>query len=202
MTVTGRPFSSTGSPQPADATTRRAPASYDGSVLDLGIDVDVWPWIWLVVAVGFALVELTVLGGSFVLLPFAISAFAAMILAFYDIAVEIQWAVFVFGGATLFVVMTQWLRRFVAENELPAGVGADRLVGTTGIVTIDISPDDTDRRGRVSVDGEVWGAITDSAVSIRSGARVRIASMRGTRIVVEPVEPNEQGATSAGEERP
>jgi len=167
-------------------------------VLDLGIDLNVWPWIWMVIAVGFALIELTVLGGSFVLLPFAISAFASAILGFYEVSVEIQWGVFVFGGAALFFVMTRWLRRFVADNELPAGVGADRMVGTTGIVTVEIAPDDTDRRGRVSVDGEVWGALTDTDVPIPSGARVRIAAMKGTRVVVEPIGTTGQGATSAG----
>ena len=57
-------------------------------MLDLGVDLEVWPWIWLVIAVGFALIELTVLGGSFVLLPFAVSAFVAAILAYYDVAVR------------------------------------------------------------------------------------------------------------------
>ena len=33
-------------------------------MLDLGIDTDVWPWIWLTVAVVFALIELTFLGGT------------------------------------------------------------------------------------------------------------------------------------------
>ena len=42
--------------------------------------------------------------------------------------------------------------------------------------------------GRVTVDGEAWGALTDAETSIPNGARVRVASMRGTRIVVEPIE--------------
>lgn len=169
-------------------------------MLDFGIDLNVWPWIWLVVAVGFALIELTVLAGSFVLLPFAISAFASMILGFYEVSVEIQWGVFVGGGAVLFLVMTRWLRRFVADNELPRGVGAGRLVGTTGIVTVEISPDDTDRRGRVSVEGELWGALADNDLPIPPGAKVRVASMKGTRLVVEPIHITEQGAASAGED--
>src|SRR5688572_27428993 len=111
-------------------------------MLDLGVDLDVWPWIWLVIAVGFALIELTVLGGSFVLLPFAVSAFVAAILAYYDVAIEIQWFVFLLGGGLLFVVMARWARGFLRENVLPRGVGADRLVGQMGIVTVDIEPDD------------------------------------------------------------
>ena len=159
------------------------------AVLDLGLDLDVWPWIWLTVAVVFALVELVLVGGSFIILPWAASAFVAAILAFYDVSVEIQWAVFVFGGALMFAVLYRWAQRFMLQNTLEPGVGADRLVGMTAIVTAPILPDDTDRRGRVSIDGEVWGAVTDGDYVIESGARVRVLAMKGTRVVVAPVAP-------------
>jgi membrane protein implicated in regulation of membrane protease activity len=155
-------------------------------MLDLGIDLDVWPWIWLTVAVMFALIELTLLGGSFVLLPFAASAFVASLLAFYDVAVEIQWAVFVFGGAFAFWAFARWARRHLLER-LPVGVGADRLVGMAGTVTVAIVPGDTTRAGRVSLDGEQWGALTDGTNTIPTRARVRVVEMRGTRVVVEQI---------------
>lgn len=157
-------------------------------MLDLGIDLDVWPWVWLILAVVFLLIELVFLGGTFVLLPFAVSAFAAALLAFYDVAIEVQWIVFVGGGAALFAVLYRWARKFLDNNALPPGVGADRLVGLTGMVTVEIQPDDTDRRGRVAVLGEVWGALTDCERPLPAGMKIRIASMRGTRVVVEPVQ--------------
>jgi membrane protein implicated in regulation of membrane protease activity len=156
-------------------------------VLDLGIDVDVWPWIWISVAVAFALIELTFLGGTFILLPFAASAFVAALFGFYDVSIEVQWAVFAFGGGLLFVVLYRWARRNLMD-ELPLGVGVDRLVGMTGVVTVEISPDDTDRRGRVALSGEVWGAISDTDRTLPAGLRVRVAAMRGTRVVVEPID--------------
>jgi membrane protein implicated in regulation of membrane protease activity len=156
-------------------------------VLDLGIDIDVWPWVWLGVAVVFALVELTFLGGTFVLLPFACSAFIAAILGFYDVPIEIQWAVFVFGGGILFAVMYRWARAFVERHALPTGVGADRLVGLVGFVTVGIRPDDTERRGRVAIEGEVWGALPAEEAAIEPGTRVRVAGVVGTRVVVSPV---------------
>jgi membrane protein implicated in regulation of membrane protease activity len=167
--------------------------------LDLGLDLNVWPWVWLSMAVIFALIELTVLGGSFVLLPFAVSAFVASILGFYDVAIEIQWAVFVFGGGVLFFFLYRWARTFMANNTKPLGVGADRLVGMTAIVTSPIVVDDTDRRGRISVEGEVWGAISDADFVIPQGARVRITAMLGTRAVVEPIPP---GVQPTSEEQP
>ena len=156
-------------------------------VLDLGIDLNAWPWIWLIAAVAFALIELTVVGGSFIILPWAVSAFLAAILAFYDVAIEIQWAVFVFGGAFLFAVLYQWAQRFARDNVMDPGVGADRLVGLVGIVTVPIDPSDTNRRGRITVEGEVWGVVEPTRAYAR-GDQVRIRAMRGTRVVIEPID--------------
>jgi len=157
-------------------------------LLDLGIDLNVWPWVWLVVAVLFALIELTLLAGSFVLLPFAVSAFVTSILAFYDVPVEIQWIVFLLGGAALFGAALVRLRSFVGENDTPPGVGADRLVGMTGIVTETISHEDASRHGRVNVAGEIWGALANGPHAIEPGTHVRITMVQGTRAIVEPVQ--------------
>ena len=169
------------------------------AVLDLGIDLDVWPWVWLGVAVVFALVELTALAGSFVLLPFAVSAFAASLAGFYDAPVEVQWAIFFVGGAALWSLFWRYAKTFVDKNAMPDGVGADRLVGLTAIVTVDIDPDDIDRRGRVKVVGEDWGALTEQGRPLRTGSKVEILSMNGTRVMVAPVSiANDLGTPPAG----
>ena len=156
-------------------------------VLDLGIDLDVWPWVWIGVAVLFALVELTLLAGSFVLLPFAVSAFVAALAGFYDASVEIQWAIFFFLGAALWIAFWKYAKHFANDNAMPEGVGADRLVGMTAIVTADIHPDDTERRGRVKVVGEEWGALTDGNQALTAGSKVRVVAMNGTRVMVDAI---------------
>ncbi len=155
-------------------------------MLDLGIDLSVWPWIWLSIAVIFALVELILVGGSFIVLPFSASAFVSAILAFYDVSIEIQWSVFLFGGAVLFVIMYQWAKKFMRDHPATPGVGADRLVGMVGTVTAAIAPDDIDRRGRVTVEGEIWSALVDGEEPIPAGARVKVIAMKGTRVIVVP----------------
>lgn len=172
------------------------------AVLDLGIDLDVWPWIWLFVAVVFALVELVLVPGTFIVLPWAASAFLTAILAFYDVSIEIQWATFVFGGGIFFFFLYRWAQRFIHEHTMDPGVGADRLVGLTAIVTTAIEPDDTARKGRVNIDGEVWGAVTDGTYKIDTGARVKVLAMKGTRVVVAPVAPDQRSTSPApgGEE--
>ena len=155
------------------------------AVLDLGIDLNMWPWVWLTIGVTFAIIELTVLAGAFVLLPFAVSAFAAALLGFYDVAIEIQWGVFIFGGALLWMLLYKRVMKFAGENEMSPGVGADRLVGLPAIVTSTIDPDDTDRKGRVKVQGETWSALAHGRAKIVKGAKVRIIEMQGTRVMVE-----------------
>jgi membrane protein implicated in regulation of membrane protease activity len=156
-------------------------------VLDLGIDLNAWPWMWLGIGVVFAIVELTLLPGSFVVLPFALSAFAASIAGFYDVSIELQWVIFVVGGGVLWFVMYRFARRWVDDNQIAPGVGAARLVGLTAIVTRTIDPDDTDRQGRVSVNGEVWGALTENDTMLETGAKVTITEVNGTRVVVRAV---------------
>ncbi len=144
--------------------------------------------MWLFLAVAFTLIEITLLGGSFILLPFAVSAFVAAVLGFYDVAIEVQWAAFLFGGAVLFLGFYRWARSFLRDHVLPPGVGADRLVGMTGIVTVGVDSDDTDRLGRISVAGEIWGVVPSDNRPLAEGTRVRITAMLGTRVVVEPIE--------------
>lgn len=161
-------------------------------MLDLGIDLNVWPWIWLTVSIMFFLIELTLLAGSFVLLPFAVSAFVAAIAGFYDANVETQWAIFILLGAVLWVIAYRFARRWVSTNDTPLGVGADRLLGQTAIVTATIDPGDTRRPGRVSVAGETWGALTRDDDPIDVGARVRVVEVTGTRVVVEPLHASQE----------
>lgn len=157
------------------------------AILDLGLDLKVWPWVWLGIAVVFAIVELTALAGTFVLLPFALSAFVAAFAGWYDAPIELQWAIFILGGSALWALFWRYAKRFMAEHTNPEGVGADRLVGMTAIVTSAIDPDDVNRRGRVKVVGEDWGALVEGAGVIAEGSKVRVTSMSGTRVIVEPI---------------
>ncbi len=153
-------------------------------MLDLGIDLNAWPWMWLGIGVIFAIIELTLLPGSFVILPFALSAFAASIAGFYDVSIEVQWVIFLVGGGVLWYLMYRFARRWVDDNQIAPGVGAARLVGLSAIVTRTIDPDDTERHGRVSVNGEVWGALTEDDTVLETGAKVTISEVNGTRVVV------------------
>ncbi|MEM9034083.1 MAG: NfeD family protein [Actinomycetota bacterium] len=156
-------------------------------MLDLGIDLNLWPWIWLIIAVVFALIELTLIAGTFILAPFAISALIASLLGFYDAPVAAQWSTFVFGGSALFYVFYRWARRFVTDRDLPPGVGADRLVGMRGTASSAIPSQQMQTTGTVQVEGEIWRAVSATDDEVPEGALVEVLEVRGTRVVVQVV---------------
>ena len=163
----------------------------------LGLTLDLWPWVWLVVAVVFFLIELTALGGSFLLLPFGVSALLASLLAFSDVSVGVQWAVFALGGGLLFGIFWRYQALVQRGNVLPIGVGAVRLVGQTGVVTRTVDPSRPETRGEVLIDHETWGAFTEGPGPLAEGTQVRVTDVEGTRVKVEPVESDEPtGGTS------
>ncbi len=62
-----------------------------------------------------------------------------------------------------------------------AQVGVQTMVGTVGEAITSLSP-----RGQVKVDGEIWEARAEDG--IRAGAAVRVKSVDGLLLEVEPAE--------------
>lgn len=89
-------------------------------------------------------------------------------------------SVCIIGIALTFIVgMPSMVRtRFATPT-----IGRDNLVGTTGIAEGDIAPD-----GIVVVDGAQWRARTNRATPLTSNQEVRVASIDGVTLIVEPLE--------------
>jgi membrane-bound ClpP family serine protease len=64
-------------------------------------------------------------------------------------------------------------------------VGANRLIGAVGKVLEAVEP--IHDQGRVKVETEEWRATADVS-RIEEGTTVQVIAVRGTRLVVEPVE--------------
>ncbi len=141
------------------------------------MDNEVWRWIWLGTAVVMGLGEIVTAG--FFILPFAVGATVAFLLAWFDVAVGIQWAAFV----GISVVSLIWLQRFTRQDdhEQPP-VGANRFVGKRGLVLEDV--DRITAQGRVRMETEVWRATTEGD-PISAGTEVRIVGVVGSRLLVE-----------------
>lgn len=138
----------------------------------------VWRWVWIAMALFLAVGEIFTAG--FFLLPFAIGAGVAGVLAWVDGPVLAQWIAFLGTSLATLVYLQRFIRRQDERPSLP--VGATRYVGAHGIVLSDIDPDQG--TGMVRVETEQWRATSDEG-PIPAGTAVRVTEIRGTRLVVE-----------------
>jgi membrane protein implicated in regulation of membrane protease activity len=145
---------------------------------------ETWRWIWLVAAAAFATGEILTTG--FFLLPFAIGAVVAAVCAFADVDVGIQWVAFVGVSTAGFLALRPLARRLDASTPTE-GIGSRRLIGERATV-LDTIPAGPGSSGRVRVHREEWWAESAGATEVSEGAEVRITEVRGTRVVVSPLE--------------
>ena len=68
----------------------------------------------------------------------------------------------------------------IKARRRPIVSGREELIGAMGAVLEDFEKD-----GRIRIHGEVWGA--HSSVPVHKGQQVRVQSMRGLVLNVEPV---------------
>ena len=148
---------------------------------------EVWRWLWTCSAVVFSLAEVFTAG--FFLLPFAIGAAAAAVLAWLDVHILWQWLVFFVGSAVSFVYLRRFVRR-LDHDEQPR-VGANRLIDAQGKVIERV--DEDAQTGMVRLGGEEWRA--SAAETIEVDTRVMVTEIDGTHLVVVPV-PQEQSTES------
>jgi len=150
-------------------------------VIWVDTDPETWRWVWLAASVVLTAGEMTV-AGTFILIPFGLSALVAMVLAFAGVSLIVQWLVFVPLSGALFALFWRHASASMKNMAAPAGAGESRLVGALGSVISEI-PDSPSDSGMVRIGGEEWRAVTDGE-PIAEGSRVKITSMRGTRVVV------------------
>lgn len=147
---------------------------------DDSYDQSQWTTVWLIAAGVLAVGEMLTAG--FFLLPFAVGAGAAGILAIVGIGIPIQITVFMVVS-----VLFLWLLQRVAVKDVHGEllpVGAARYIGSSALVTQEVNR--LQGTGRVKMGTEDWRATTDGDTPIPAGSEVRVVEVRGARLVVEP----------------
>jgi membrane protein implicated in regulation of membrane protease activity len=145
------------------------------------VENEVWRWVWTILAVVAAIAEIFTAG--FFLLPIAIGAFGAAILAWFGVNAIAQW--FVFFGVS--AIAFAYLRRFAQhQDEHQPKVGANRWADARGVVIADILPDTGG--GMVRVEGEEWRAASAQHEPIPTGTRIEVVEVRGSKMIVQPAE--------------
>jgi membrane protein implicated in regulation of membrane protease activity len=135
--------------------------------------------LWLLTGVILAIAE--VFTSTFVLVMFAVGAFAAAALAALGLPIWLQVAAFgaVSVAAVIGVrpVLQQHLRR--SSDSAPLGLAA--IEGAAGLVLERVDAD----HGLVKVEGEMWSARPYDATEVfEPGERVRVIEIKGATALV------------------
>lgn len=147
---------------------------------DETIGTDNWEWIFFGSAAVLAIGE--IFSAAFFLLPFAVGAGLAGILALFGVHPAMLMTVFVISSVLGLWGLQRYALRDAGEQH---PVGANRFVGMRAMVTEAISR--STGVGRVRMETEDWRATTDLGNTIEPGTEVLITEVRGTRLVVVPI---------------
>ena len=140
------------------------------------------PMIWLAALILFGIGEAITVGLTSIW--FALGALGALIVSGLGFGFWPQFIVFVVLSAVSMAMI-----RPIAQKILKPGysaTNADRVIGTTGLVTEEI--DNIEGKGQVNLSGQIWSArSTHSDGVIPAGQEVRVLQIQGVKVIVAPV---------------
>lgn len=134
--------------------------------------------MFLALGVGLSIIEIFAPG--LVFLPFGLAAGVAAIAGFLGAPLLAQAIIFLVASIALFLALRPLSRRLNAADQ-DAGIGADRLIGATGIVLEDVHPQQV---GLVRLDREEWRAESADDSLIVAGTQIVVNEVRGTRVLI------------------
>ncbi|MDF1542891.1 MAG: NfeD family protein [Anaerosomatales bacterium] len=143
-------------------------------------DPNIWFWVWVLLAAFLLIAEIFTAG--FFMLPFGIGAAVAALMEFLGVSVGWQWVAFVVVSALMLIVLRRYADRIT--HEPPMRTGVDRLVGKSGVVIEELTPDS--RVGMVRIEREEWRADAPGNEPVPVGTRVVVDRVDGTHLVVHP----------------
>ncbi len=146
------------------------------------VENDILQWVFLVGALVLFVGE--ILTAGFFLLPFALGAAISALLAFVGVPPAVNLVAFL----VISVIALVALQRYTDTDDDQPPVGANRYADKMGTVLVPVSR--SKGTGRVRVEAENWRASTDLSDEIPEGTEVQILEVRGTRLIVEPIDHN------------
>lgn len=144
------------------------------------VDNEILQWAFLGGALLLFVGE--ILTAGFFLLPFAIGAAIAAAMAFLGVPPVVTLIAFL----VISVIALIGLQRYTDTDDDQPAVGANRYAEMMGTVLVTVSR--AKGTGRVRVEAENWRASTDLPDEIPEGAEVKIVEVRGTRLIVAPID--------------
>lgn len=140
------------------------------------------PYVWLGVFVILLAAEAAT--SAIVSIWFLPGALLAMILAFLNVPVPVQLAVF-FSLSIVLLVLSKTIWKKALMRRPVEKTNADALIGQIGVVTVPI--DNLRAVGEVRIMGQVWSARAASGDKIDGGRRVRVLQIEGVKLICEEI---------------
>lgn len=140
--------------------------------------------VWLIIAVAFGIAELMTI--SLTLVWFSIGALILMVLSTFIESIIIQIVLFAVISITLLVIFTKY---FVDKDKsFKYNTNLQGIEQKTGVVKEEIPSYST---GIVTLTGEDWTAISEDNEKIEVGQLVKVMRIEGVKLVVKPVDNEE-----------
>ena len=136
---------------------------------------------WLGAFIVFAIGEAVTVG--LVSVWFAVGALAALFAAALGAGLWLQIAVFLGVSALALALFKPLSSKFLKPKV--SATNADRVIGSPALVTETI--DNTQARGQVKVNGQIWSARSAQDVVIPTGRDVKVLRIEGVKVIVETV---------------
>ena len=140
-----------------------------------------WWVVWLVFAIIMFVIEVVTTGLA--TLWFAVGALVAMVMDLCGAPLVAQIAVMAGVSIVCFVLCMIWVKPKLESlrKKNVQRTNADRLIGREGVVIVPLNQ--TEGKGQVKIDGQVWSAKADS--DIAEGIKVTVKAIEGVKLVVE-----------------
>lgn len=136
---------------------------------------------WLAAFIVFAIGEAVTVG--LVSIWFAVGALAALFATALGAGLWLQITVFLGVSALALALFKPLSSKFLKPRV--SATNADRVIGSAALVTETI--DNTQAKGQVKVNGQVWSARSAQDIVIPAGTDVKVLRIEGVKVIVETV---------------
>ena len=134
---------------------------------------------WLAAFIVFAIGEAVTVG--LVSVWFAVGALAALFATALGAGLWLQITVFLGVSALALALLKPLSSKFLKPRV--SATNADRVIGSAALVTETI--DNTQAKGQVKVNGQVWSARSAQDIVIPAGTDVKVLRIEGVKVIVE-----------------
>ena len=134
---------------------------------------------WLAAFIVFAIGEAVTVGLDSVC--FAVGALAALFATALGAGLWLQITVFLGVSALALALFKPLSSKFLKPRV--SATNADRVIGSAALVTETI--DNTQAKGQVKVNGQVWSARSAQDIVIPAGTDVKVLRIEGVKVIVE-----------------